>query len=52
MAKGSLTKRQLSALNRHKQHHTQKHMDVMVKAMIRGNTFAEAHRKAIKKVGR
>jgi len=47
-----LTKRQTDALKRHRVHHTAKHMAEMKRSMLSGSTFAEAHRKAMKKVGR
>tara|TARA_R100001443_G_scaffold111798_1_gene124880 strand:+ start:2089 stop:2250 length:162 start_codon:yes stop_codon:yes gene_type:complete len=47
-----LTARQLKALENHKKHHTVKHMAEMRKFMNNGDTFTEAHRKAMKKVGR
>ena len=46
------TKRQNSALKRHSAHHTKKHMAEMRKLMKKGSTFSEAHKKAMKKVGR
>ena len=50
--KKSLTKRQKTTLARHKKHHTTKHMSAMKKAMRRGKTFSQAHKMAMKKVGR
>mgnify|MGYP003108459432 FL=1 len=47
-----LTKRQEDALKRHKKHHTNKHMAMMKKAMRGGKTFGQAHKMAMKKVGR
>tara|TARA_B100000424_G_scaffold270863_1_gene271420 strand:- start:739 stop:891 length:153 start_codon:yes stop_codon:yes gene_type:complete len=47
-----LTKRQKDALSRHKKHHTNKHMAMMRKAMKKGKTFKQAHKMAMKKVGR
>ena len=47
-----LTKRQNDALNRHSEHHTSKHMAEMRKAMKSGKTFTDAHKSAMKKVGR
>ena len=52
MKKKSLTKRQKTTLKRHKKHHTAKHMTPMIKAMRRGKTFTQAHKLAMKKVGR
>ena len=51
----ALTKRQKTTLAKHKKHHTAKHMTTMRKAMGRKNnplTFTQAHRLAMKKVGR
>ena len=50
-----LTKRQKDTLARHKKHHTNKHMAMMKKAMTRKRnplTFSQAHKMAMKKVGR
>ena len=52
MKKKSLTKRQKTTLKRHKKHHTAKHMTAMRKAMSRGKTITQAHKLAMKKVGR
>jgi len=50
-AKG-LTKRQEDTLKRHSKHHTAKHMSAMRKDMRAGKTFTQAHKAAMKKVGR
>lgn len=47
-----LTARQEAALKRHKEHHTAKHMAAMRRSMAAGKTFKEAHRLAMRKVGR
>jgi hypothetical protein len=47
----TLTKRQETALARHKEHHTGKHMAEMRRLMKKGSSFTEAHKKAMKKVG-
>tara|TARA_R100000544_G_C2182569_1_gene37623 strand:+ start:411 stop:563 length:153 start_codon:yes stop_codon:yes gene_type:complete len=47
-----LTKRQKDTLKRHKKHHTNKHMAMMKKSMKNGKTFGQAHKIAMKKVGR
>ena len=47
-----LTSRQESALARHAQHHTAKHMASMKRMMRSGKTFGQAHKEAMKKVGR
>ena len=46
-----LTKRQ-KTLAKHKVHHTAKHMTFMRKEMNKGKTFTQAHKLAIKKVGK
>jgi hypothetical protein len=48
----ALTARQQAALKRHGAHHTAKHMTSMRAAMRGGKTFTEAHRMAMRKVGR
>ncbi len=48
----TLTARQQAALKRHSVHHTAKHMTEMRKSMRGGKTFTEAHRMAMRKVGR
>lgn len=48
----SLTKRQQDTMKKHSQHHTKKHMQYMVNSMKRGATFTQAHKRAIKKVGK
>tara|TARA_R100000700_G_scaffold31733_2_gene38896 strand:+ start:337 stop:537 length:201 start_codon:yes stop_codon:yes gene_type:complete len=50
--KGELTQRQKDTLKRHSKHHTKKHMDEMKKLMKQGKTFGEAHKVAMKKVGK
>ena len=47
-----LTKRQTSTLKKHSPHHTKKHMTEMKKHMNKGKTFTEAHKIAMKKVGK
>jgi len=47
-----LTARQQTALKRHGAHHTAKHMTSMRSLMREGKTFTEAHRLAMRKVGR
>jgi hypothetical protein len=47
-----LTKRQTNTLRRHSRHHTKKHMKFMRAQMRKGKTFTQAHRLAMKKVGR
>lgn len=47
-----LTKKQKDTLAKHKVHHTAKHMAFMRKEMNKGKTFTQAHKLAIKKVGK
>jgi len=47
-----LTTRQKAAMERHAEHHTKKHMAEMRRLMRAGKTFTEAHKMAMKKVGR
>ena len=49
---GKLTQRQKDTMKRHSKHHTKKHMDTMSKLMKGGKTFGEAHKIAMKKVGK
>ncbi len=51
MAK-ELTKRQKEAMKKHSVHHTKKHMDFMTKKMMDGSTFSQAHKLAMKKIGK
>ena len=48
-----LTKAQGSSLLRHRQHHTEGHMLFMMKLMIEKHmTFSNAHKEAMKQVGK
>lgn len=47
-----LTTAQKSKLEKHKKHHTPKHMASMRMNMMRGDSFNKAHTKAQKKVGK
>jgi hypothetical protein len=47
-----LTKRQEDTMKSHSEHHTKKHMDMMRSLMIKGDTFGQAHKKAMRKVGK
>ena len=47
-----LTDKQKEKLKMHSVHHTKKHMDEMKKLMKQGKTFGEAHKVAMKKVGK
>ena len=48
----ALNKRQQPAMSRHASHHTAKHLKAMVDAMKNGQTFAQSHKTAMKKVGK
>ena len=50
--KGQLTQRQKDTMKKHSVHHTKKHMAMMTKLMKEGKTFGEAHKIAMKKVGK
>lgn len=48
----NLTDRQKATMRKHAAHHTKKHMDLMTKLMLEGKTFGQAHKDAMKKVGK
>ena len=48
----ALNRRQQTAMSRHASHHTAKHLKAMVDAMKKGQTFAQSHKTAMKKVGK
>ena len=48
----SLTKRQQESMKKHSKHHTKKHMQYMYNSMRRGATFTQAHKRAMKAVGK
>ena len=50
--KKQLTIQQKTTLLKHSVHHTPAHMSYMRQAMASGKTFTQAHREAIKKVGK
>ena len=47
-----LTARQKKTMNAHAMHHSLKHMREMASAMKNGSTFAQAHTRAMRKVGK
>jgi len=47
-----LTARQRKTMNSHARHHSLKHMKEMAKDMKKGKTFGQAHRSAMRKVGK
>ena len=50
--KRSLTQKQKEMMKRHQKHHTKKHMDYMKDQMKKGVSFATAHNKALKTIGK
>tara|TARA_R100000908_G_C3742556_1_gene138661 strand:- start:674 stop:829 length:156 start_codon:yes stop_codon:yes gene_type:complete len=50
--KKELTDRQKATMKKHSVHHTAKHMSSMKKSMLAGKTFTQAHKIAMKKVGK
>tara|TARA_R110002012_G_C11608956_1_gene607987 strand:- start:883 stop:1095 length:213 start_codon:yes stop_codon:yes gene_type:complete len=52
LKKKTLTKRQEDTMKRHSAHHTKKHMDAMRSMMLKGKAFGQAHKEAMKKVGK
>jgi len=48
----ALNRRQQTAMSRHASHHTAKHLKAMVGAMKKGQTFAQSHKTAMKRVGK
>jgi len=47
-----LTPRQKKLLDKHSEHHSDKHMEFMKRRMRAGDTFTQAHKKAQAKVGK
>jgi len=47
-----LTLNQIKTLNKHSEHHSKKHIDMMKKLMREGSSFKAAHNKAQKQVGK
>ena len=47
-----LTPRQRKTMNAHARHHSLKHMKAMANAMKKGSTFGQAHKKAMRSVGK
>ncbi len=48
----ALNKRQQTAMKRHGEHHTAKHLRDMLKRMKKGKSFTEAHKASQKAVGK
>ena len=48
----SLTAIDKKKLEKHKAHHSDKHIKSMRMSMLKGSTFEEAHKKAIKSVSK
>jgi len=47
-----LTKRQQDTMKKHSKHHSKKHIAYMHNSMRRGATFTQAHKRAMKAVGK
>ena len=47
-----LTDRQKATMKKHSKHHTARHMRLMTGLMKQGQSFSEAHKAAMKKVGK
>ena len=47
-----LSKNQSEQLKLHSVHHTKKHIDEMKKLMLKGISFAQAHKQTINKIGK
>ena len=47
----SLNPRQQEAMKRHSVHHSPNHIKIMVRAILSGRTFTEAHKLAMKLAG-
>ncbi len=49
----SLTKRQEATMKKHSKHHSKQHMSLMRRMMSKeGSSFTQAHKAAMKKVGK
>ena len=48
----SITATEQKKLEKHKAHHSDKHLKSMRMSMLKGSTFEEAHKKAMKSVGK
>ena len=48
----ALNKRQQTAMKRHGEHHTAKHLRDMLKRMKKGKSFTDAHKASQKAVGK
>ena len=52
MKYAKLTERQNKTMEKHKKHHSKKHMMAMAKMMVKGTSFSAAHKKAMKEIGK
>tara|TARA_R100000951_G_scaffold114181_1_gene117901 strand:+ start:3255 stop:3551 length:297 start_codon:yes stop_codon:yes gene_type:complete len=50
--KKKLTKTQLSKLKKHSENHSTKHINLMKKSMLEGNSFNKSHKVAMEKIGK
>tara|TARA_R110000796_G_scaffold152214_1_gene268732 strand:- start:237 stop:437 length:201 start_codon:yes stop_codon:yes gene_type:complete len=49
---GKVSKKESNTLEKHKEHHSKKHIKEMKEDMSKGDSFKESHNKALKKVGK
>lgn len=52
MKRQALTLRQAKTMKKHAKHHSKKHLAFMKAQMLKGVSFSQAHKEAIKKVGK
>tara|TARA_R100001463_G_scaffold27148_3_gene63144 strand:+ start:679 stop:837 length:159 start_codon:yes stop_codon:yes gene_type:complete len=52
MKRQALTLRQAKTMKKHSEHHSKKHLAFMESLMLKGASFSEAHKKAMKNVGK
>ena len=50
MKYAKLTEQQNKTMEKHKKHHSKKHMVAMAKLMAKGTSFSASHKKAMKEV--
>ena len=52
MKRQGLSLRQAKTMKKHSKHHSKKHLAMMKALMLRGSSFSQAHKQAMKKVGK
>tara|TARA_R100001463_G_scaffold132945_1_gene193958 strand:- start:1584 stop:1769 length:186 start_codon:yes stop_codon:yes gene_type:complete len=52
MKRPKLTLRQEKTMKKHSKHHSKNHLAFMKKLMLQGVSFGEAHKQAVKKIGK